>query len=68
MQLNNKQKALEKAEKTEEARNSVVENIAPNTANKEVVDVDAKIAELERKMKLVGGEKTPIRTKNIKTD
>lgn len=53
-------KALEKAEKTEEARNSVVENIAPNTANKEVVDVDAKIAELERKMKLVGGEKTQL--------
>ena len=51
-------KALEKAEKTEEARNSVVENIAPNTANKEVVDVEAKIAELERKFKLVGGEKT----------
>ena len=51
-------KALEKAEKTEEARNSVIENLAPNTANKEVVDVDAKIAELERKMKLIGGEKT----------
>ena len=51
-------KALEKAEKTEEARNSVVENLAPNTANKEIVDVDAKIAELERKMKLIGGEKT----------
>lgn len=52
-------KALEKAEKTEDARNSVVENIAPNTANKVVVD-DAKIAELERKMKLVGGEKTQL--------
>ena len=51
-------KALEKAEKTEEARNSVVENLAPNTANKEVANVDAKIAELERKFKLVGGEKT----------
>ena len=53
-------KALEKAEKTEDARNSVVENLAPNTANKEVVDVEAKIAELERKMKIVGGEKTQL--------